>query len=88
LTGKALAVSGGSTLNGALINQSEYTSAGNQQWLIEPISGSNGVYEILNKQSGKALDDTNFSTSNGTLIQQWDYVGGTNQAWEFVPVSN
>jgi hypothetical protein len=88
LTGKALAVRGGSTSNGALINQAEYTSAGNQQWLMEPISGSNSVYEILNERSGKALDDTNFLTSNGTLIQQWDYVGGTNQDWEFVPVSN
>jgi Ricin-type beta-trefoil lectin domain-like len=86
LTGKALTVKGGSTSNGALIDQAEYSSAPNQQWFVQPVSGFNGVYEIRNARSGKALDDTKLS--NGTLMQQWDYVGGANQSWEFVPVSH
>ena len=89
-TGKVLEVAGASTANGALIDQADFTGAGNQLWKVSNHTGPDGTtyLEILNVQSGKSLDVTNFSVANGALLQQFDYLGGANQQWQFVPVVN
>jgi glucosylceramidase len=85
-SGRALDVQNGSTSNGALIQQWDYTGSGgnNQKWRFVDVGG--GYYQIVAKHSGKALDVRDVSTSNGALIQQWDYAGGANQQWSVADV--
>lgn len=85
LTGKVLDVVGGSTLNLAQIDQSDFEGSLSQLWSVMTVSSSTALYQVVNQNSQKALDDTNASTSNGTIMQQYVYWGGLNQQWQFVP---
>jgi len=85
-TGKVLDVVGGSTANGAGIQEYDILNSANQKWSLVATSGGN--YAIMNLQSGKVLDVTGGSTQVGALIQQWDYLGSANQQWSIVPVEN
>jgi len=73
-SGKALAVNGGSTADGATIVQSTDNGSASQQWQLVGSS-------LVNVGSGKALDNPGFSTNQGTQLVQWTSNGGTNQQW-------
>ena len=79
-SGKVLDDPGGSTSNGAVIDQWQLNGGANQQWDFVP--SANGNLTMINKASGKALDDPGFSTSNGTPIIQSQLNGGLNQQWQ------
>ena len=86
LSGKALAVAGASTVNGALVQQQTYTGAKHQQWYV--VGHGDGYYSLINANSLLGLDDYNNSTTAGTNIAQWSYWGGLGQQWRFAsPVS-
>lgn len=82
-SGKVLDVIGGSTANGAGIQQWEWLKGLNQQWQIVPIG--NGYSRIVNVNSGKVLDVSNYRTDDGAPIQQWDWLSGANQQWQVIP---
>jgi len=86
LSGKVLDVYGGSTADGAPIQQWDYLGGNNQKWYLMPVAG--GYFAIVNVQSGKVLDVSGQSINGGATIQQWDYWGGANQQWTFTPTSN
>ena len=79
LSGKALAVAGSSTTNGAWVQQQTYTGAKNQQWYA--VGHGDGQYSIINANSLLSLDDYNNSTTAGTNIAQWGYWAGNGQHW-------
>jgi hypothetical protein len=70
LTGKVLDVAGGSTSNGALIEQNSPSGRPPQQWRFVQTGG--GYYRIVNVSTGKAVNVTGESTTNGTQIEQWN----------------
>jgi len=80
-SGQALEVYGGSTSNGAKVDQWPYSSGANQQWSVVQVSA--GVYNLKNVNSGEMLDVIGGNTANGTLMDQWPSSGGTNQQWKF-----
>ncbi len=84
LSGKALAVTGGSRSDGATIEQSTYSNDPAQQWQVTPLDST--YYVIWNESSRKVLDDTGFSTTNGTQMQQWTYWGGDTQQWQLISI--
>ncbi|WP_290603402.1 RICIN domain-containing protein [Janthinobacterium sp.] len=81
LSGKALAVAGASTVNGALVQQQTYTGAKHQQWYV--VGHGDGYYSLINANSLLGLDDYNNSTTAGTNIAQWSYWSGLGQQWRF-----
>ncbi len=85
-TGKVLEVAGGSTSNGASIQQNALNGFEEQQWQLLPTG--DGYYEIQNTLTGKALDVTGGYTAGGTLIQQWDYLSTADQQWQLVPIDD
>jgi hypothetical protein len=85
-SGKAMAVSNGSTTDGANVHQWTSNETAAQLWIVEPLP--EGYYQITNKASGKALQVQNSSLSNGGNIQQGSYQGTANQQWKIEPVGN
>jgi endo-1,4-beta-xylanase len=60
-SGKALTDPGGSTSNGAVIQQYQLNGQTNQQWNLLPLPDGN--FEVKNASSGKVLGDPGGSTS-------------------------
>lgn len=87
-SGLCLDVNGGSTSNGARVQQWDCNNTNAQKWEIVYAGGGprfNGqagnYYFIKNVGSGKCLDVIGASRSNGAGVTQWDCHGGTNQRW-------
>jgi hypothetical protein len=70
-TGKCLGVVGGSTANGANVEQRTYTGAAGQTWQVVQLSPGN--YKIINRTSGMSLD------LNGVQAVQRPYTGAASQ---------
>ena len=87
-SGKLLDVTGGSTSNGALIQQwQDYTPSSNSsEWQLVDAGG--GYVKIVNRNSGQVVDVTGSSTASGTAIEQWPDNNGTNQQWQLVDVGS
>ncbi|WP_377703046.1 family 43 glycosylhydrolase [Pseudoduganella sp. UC29_71] len=79
LSGKALAVAGSSTANGAMVQQQTYGGAKNQQWYA--VAHGDGQYSFINANSLLSLDNYGNSTTAGTNIAQWGYWAGNGQHW-------
>lgn len=85
-SGQAMAISGGSSSNGAPVVQSTRTSAASQQWTLQPLAGN--VFTLHNAASGLCLDVPNQSTASGLQLDQWTCDGGANQQWAFDAVGS
>lgn len=85
-SGKALNVAGGSTSDGANIEQWEYGGWNSQKWQF--VSAGNGYYKIKNVNSGKIMDINGRSTSDGANNIQWSDNGGYNQQWQLIDAGN
>ncbi len=85
-SGKALDVVGGSTADGAAVDQWGDNGGANQQWELVSVSG--GYFKIISVNSGKALDVFNASTSDGGNIDQWTDNGGANQQWSLTLIGD
>jgi hypothetical protein len=77
-SGKALAVNGGATADGATIVQWTDNGTASQQW---ELATAGGYTQLVNVGSGKVVDVPGFSTTAGTQLIQWSANGGTNQQW-------
>src|SRR5262249_43935508 len=85
-SGKVLDDPGGTTSNGAFIDQWQLNGAVNQKWIIQKdFTDPNGqtVDLIVNGDSGKVLDDPSYSTNRGTGVIQYQEQSGfrENQDW-------
>jgi hypothetical protein len=79
-TGLCASAAGGSTANGAAVEQLACTGATSQLWQFVPTSVS-GYYEVLNDNAQSEGESWNITggptaTAPGALLQQWNY-GGT-----------
>ncbi|QHC64281.1 family 43 glycosylhydrolase [Rathayibacter festucae] len=73
---KCLAVTGGSTADGATVTQGACGVTGSS-WRLRP--GNDGTVELRAVHSGKALDLSNCSDQNGTRIGQWSVLNNDCQ---------
>jgi hypothetical protein len=79
-SGKCLDVAGGSTVDGANVQQFTPHYGPNQQWTLVPVGQE---YLIVNRHSGKCLDVVGGSKADGANVQQFTNHGGPNQRWIF-----
>lgn len=84
-SGKALDVNGGSTADGANVQQWTYSAAPHQQWDVT--SAGSGIYRISVVNSGKALETASASTANGVNVDIRAYTGASNQHWTITATS-
>ncbi|MEV0531447.1 RICIN domain-containing protein [Kitasatospora sp. NPDC050463] len=82
VSGKPLAVAGGSTADGALAVQ----QTGGAAWTVNAAPG--GSYTLSYTGSGKLLDVNAHSSTVGLQLQQWTATGGTNQQWYLKPTTD
>lgn len=80
---RCLRPSGGTSLDGALIEQWDCDANDpSQQWQsIDPGGNSTGAKWIINKNSGKCIEDSAWNTSNGVLLTQMPCIGGWKDYW-------
>ncbi|MEW9700457.1 M6 family metalloprotease domain-containing protein [Paenibacillus sp. SI8] len=85
-SGKNLDVAGGSTADGANVQQ--WSNNGNlqQQWKVVDVG--NGYYKLISQSSGKVLDVAGGSTADGANVQQWTDNGNAQQKWKIVDVGS
>ncbi|MBY9078826.1 fibronectin type III domain-containing protein [Paenibacillus sp. HN-1] len=83
-SGKVLDVAGGSTADGANVQQ--WTDNGNTQQKWRVVSVGDGYYKLIVQSSGKALDVAQGSTSDGGNVQQSTDNGSASQMWKIVDI--
>jgi hypothetical protein len=81
-SGKAIAVDGSSTADGAAIVQWTRNDGQNQQFQF--LDSGGGFFRLRARHSGKVLDVLNFSTANGAQLIQWPDTNGTNQQFQVI----
>lgn len=81
-SGKAIAVAGQATDDGALVEQRARSDAAGQQFQFVDVGG--GFHKLRARHSGKVVDVASASTANGADIVQWTDNGGTNQHFRVV----
>jgi glucose/arabinose dehydrogenase len=79
-------VQGNSASSGADVVQLTCNSSSGQRWLVRPVSGQSGVFELL-AQTGteRCLHVSRASTSSGADIVQSTCNGGANQRFRITP---
>ncbi|HEU4329362.1 MAG TPA: family 43 glycosylhydrolase [Roseiflexaceae bacterium] len=78
-SGKCLEVAGGSTADGANVQQWACNGGTHQRWRVE--DAGSGYSRLVNAQSGKVLDVANCGTADGTNVQQWTNLNNACQQW-------
>ena len=78
-SGKCLDVNGGSTADGANVQQWTCNGGTNQRWRVEDAGG--GYSRLVNVKSGKVLDVASCGTADGTNVQQWTNLNNACQQW-------
>jgi pectate lyase len=81
-SGKAIDVAGGSTADGAMVQQWARSGGANQQFRF--VSSGSGYYRIVARHSGKVLDVFEWNPNDGAEIRQWPDLNGTNQQFQLV----
>ncbi|GAB6991704.1 glycosyl hydrolase 53 family protein [Paenibacillus pini] len=84
-SGKALNITGGSTQDGAAVQQWTYSSWNSQKFYL--LDSGNGNYRIQNVNSMKLLDIENSSLNDGAKNIQWSNNWGLNQLWKLTSLS-
>ncbi len=72
-----LDIAGGSTANGAKVQQQACSGAASQHFELR--ADTNGSWRLVDVASGKSLDVTDMSTANGAKLQQWTTAATDNQ---------
>ncbi|WP_226042603.1 RICIN domain-containing protein [Natrinema sp. DC36] len=81
-SGKSLDLAGGSTADGANVQQQSWDGDDNQRWRFEHLSGN--VYRIGNVNSDKVLDVEGTGGDNGASCVQHGWSDTDRQRWEVV----
>jgi hypothetical protein len=85
-SGKVMEVAGGSTADGANIQQNAYSGGAHQHWDVTPFSSpwmDQSFFSIKPVHSGKIADVAGGHLGDGGNLQQWIDLGGWNQLWFF-----
>jgi GH43 family beta-xylosidase len=81
-SGKCLEVAGGSTADGANIQQWTCNGGANQRWRLEDLADDTS--RLVNIGTGKAADVANCGTADGADIRQWTWLNNTCQRFRLV----
>ncbi len=81
-SGKCLDVTGGSTAQGAFLQQFTCNNSNQQKFLVTA-TATTGVYTVKSVPSGLCVDVNGGSTADGARLLQWGCHTGTNQQWRF-----
>lgn len=84
-SGMALSVTG--SQDGANVIQAAASGSNTDDWCFIP-AGSEGEFEIRNRQSTKSLDIAEYSFTTGGNVHQWSHWGGDNQKFYVDLVDN
>jgi hypothetical protein len=84
-SGKCLEVAGGSTQDGAAVDQWDYRAAPSQQWQITPLG--NGFCTVRSVASGLLLGVAGAAPGNGASVVQRAADAGPGQQWQITPVA-
>jgi GH43 family beta-xylosidase len=84
-SGKCLEVAGGSTADGANIQQWTCNGGANQRWRLEDLADDTS--RLVNVATGKAADVANCGTADGADIRQWTWLNNTCQRFRLVLTS-
>ncbi|CAF1353026.1 unnamed protein product [Adineta ricciae] len=72
--------------NHAVISQTYYSGAANQQWILESLV--DGFYRIKNRVGGRVLDIDNCNTYDGGVTRLYDWSNTDCQKWKVEVLSN
>jgi hypothetical protein len=75
-SGKCLEIVGGSTANGASMQQNACSTGNHQRFRV-----TSSPSTLVAVHSGKCIDVAGVSTSDGATVVQWTCHGGPNQQW-------
>jgi GH43 family beta-xylosidase len=81
-SGKCLEVAGGSTADGANIQQWTCNGGTNQRWRLEDLADDTS--RLVNVATGKAADVADCGTADGVDIRQWPWLNNTCQRFRLV----
>lgn len=82
---KALAIAGGSDIDGAPLVQQDFTGAAHQIWQVEDLG--DGYYAITAQHSEKVLDLQDFTNKDGVKLQQNPWMNSWDQHWLIQPLN-
>jgi GH43 family beta-xylosidase len=81
-SGKCLEVAGGSSADGANIQQWTCNNGTNQRWRLEDLADDTS--RLVNVATGKAADVANCGTADGADIRQWAWLNNNCQRFRLV----
>lgn len=81
-SGKCLEVAGGSSADGANVQQYACNGGAHQRWRLEDLGDD--THRLLNVSTGKVLDTENCSAADGADLRQWSWLNNTCQRFRFV----
>ncbi|NYI07706.1 family 43 glycosylhydrolase [Allostreptomyces psammosilenae] len=81
-SGKCLDLAGGSSADGANVQQWTCNGGANQQWRVEDMGDDTS--RLVNVATGKVLDTADCSTADGADLRQWSWLNNTCQRFRFV----
>ncbi|MBV7700197.1 family 43 glycosylhydrolase [Streptomyces sp. TRM70350] len=81
-SGKCLDVAGGSSADGANVQQYACHGGSNQRWRLEDLGDD--THRLVNVATGKVLDTANCSTADGADLRQWSWLNNTCQRFRFL----
>ncbi|WP_348822193.1 RICIN domain-containing protein [Flavobacterium aestuarii] len=85
-TTQSLDVSGGSTQQGANVQQHNTNETDAQRWVIT--KESDGFYKLTHRNTNQVLDVDNNSSQAGANVQQWTDLGTNAQRWKIELMSD
>lgn len=86
-SGLCLDVSGGSSANGANVQQWTDNGTNAQKWMVS-FNSVDSTYVITSVINGKALDMDGWSKNNGGNLIMWDNNNTDNQRWYITSIDN
>ncbi|ELS52984.1 family 43 glycosylhydrolase [Streptomyces viridochromogenes] len=81
-SGKCLDVAGGSTADGANVQQWACSGGNNQKWRLEDLGDD--THRLVNVATGKVLDTANCSSADGADLRQWSWLNNACQRFRFI----
>ncbi|MCL7429631.1 family 43 glycosylhydrolase [Streptomyces sp. YS415] len=85
-SGKCLDVAGGSTADGANVQQWTCNGGTNQRWRLEDLGDD--THRLVNVGTGKVLDTENCSAADGADLRQWSWLNNACQRFRFVATTD
>lgn len=85
-SGKAVAIAGQSTADGAVVEQRTRADVAGQQFQFA--DAGSGYHKLRARHSGKVVDVASASKADGANVVQWTDNGGTNQQFRVTDTDN